>query len=149
MEIRKVVIPVAGIGTRLFPTTRALPKEMLPVGRHPTIQHVVDELATAGLSNLLFITSPSKHIIERQFVDPDSPAPANAGENGKASGLTYTFAEQQTPPGWFLVDGDHSFYVVGRMSGFDDGVPVRHHKMVIPNERFGHCDRDAGSTRFR
>ena len=100
MEIRKVVVPVAGIGTRLFPTTRALPKEMLPVGRFPTIQHVVDELAAAGLSNLLLITSPSKAIIQRQFVDPDNPAPANAGENGKASGLTYTFAEQQTPPGW-------------------------------------------------
>ena len=67
MKIRKVVIPVAGLGTRLLPTTKALPKEMLPVGRLPVIQHVVEEMAAAGLTKLLFVTSRSKTIIENQF----------------------------------------------------------------------------------
>ena len=43
LAIQKVVIPIAGLGTRLLPTTKALPKEMLPVGRIPVIQHVVEE----------------------------------------------------------------------------------------------------------
>ena len=67
MPIRKVVIPVAGLGTRLLPTTRALPKEMLPVGKYPAIQHVVEEMAAASLTKCLFITSHSKTIIENQF----------------------------------------------------------------------------------
>ncbi len=95
MEIHKAVVPVAGMGTRLHPTTRALPKEMLPVGRQPTIQHVVDELAAADLTNLLFITTPAKAIIQQQFDDA-----SKTDGNGKASGLTYDFAEQQTPQGW-------------------------------------------------
>ena len=67
MSIRKVVIPVAGLGTRLFPTTKALPKEMLPVGRYPAIQLVVEEMAASNLKKFLFITSRSKTIIENQF----------------------------------------------------------------------------------
>lgn len=67
MSVRKVVIPVAGLGTRLLPTTRALPKEMLPVGKYPAIQHVVEEMAAASLKKCLFITSHSKTIIENQF----------------------------------------------------------------------------------
>lgn len=67
MSIRKVVIPVAGLGTRLLPTTRALPKEMLPVGKYPAIQHVVEEMAAADLTKCLFITSHGKTIIENQF----------------------------------------------------------------------------------
>lgn len=67
MVIRKVVIPLAGLGTRLFPTTKALPKEMLPVGRHPAIQHVVEEMIDANLNKFLFVTSREKTIIENQF----------------------------------------------------------------------------------
>ena len=47
MEINKAVIPVAGLGTRLLPTTKAIPKEMLPLGRYPIIQHAVEELIQA------------------------------------------------------------------------------------------------------
>ena len=67
MSVRKVVIPVAGLGTRLLPTTKALPKEMLPVGKYPAIQHVVEEMAAADLKKVLFITTRSKTIIENQF----------------------------------------------------------------------------------
>lgn len=56
MEITKAVIPVAGRGTRLLPATKSQPKEMLPIGRKPIVQYVVEELAEAGLNNILFIT---------------------------------------------------------------------------------------------
>ena len=69
MSIRKVVIPVAGLGTRLYPTTKVLPKVMLPVGRYPAIQHVVEELVSNNLKKILFITSRDKSIIEDQFDD--------------------------------------------------------------------------------
>ena len=69
MEISKAIIPVAGLGTRLLPTTKAIPKEMLPVGRYPIIQHVVEELINAGIRQTLFISSRTKNAIENHFDD--------------------------------------------------------------------------------
>jgi len=69
MQITKAVVPVAGLGTRLLPTTKAVPKEMLPVGRHPIIQHVVEELIHAGITDILFVSSRSKAAIENHFDD--------------------------------------------------------------------------------
>ena len=69
MKITKAVVPVAGIGTRLLPTTKALPKEMLPLGRLPIIHRVVEELIKAGISEILFVTNRSKGIIENHFDD--------------------------------------------------------------------------------
>lgn len=66
----KVVVPVAGLGTRLLPATKSQPKEMLPVGRRPVVQYVVEELQAAGLSQILFITGRKKSAIEDHF-DPD------------------------------------------------------------------------------
>src|SRR5476649_1695800 len=54
------VIPVAGLGTRLLPATKSQPKEMLPVGRKPVVQYVVEELTRVGMSRVLFITGPGK-----------------------------------------------------------------------------------------
>ena len=108
MQIRKVVIPVAGLGTRLLPTTKALPKEMLPVGRIPVIQHVVEEMATAGLTKLLFVTSRSKTIIENQF-DNNTDIVRHLGESGRLAdlgdfdyrkrGIEFFYSRQQAPPG--------------------------------------------------
>lgn len=69
-SIRKVVVPVAGLGTRLLPATKSQPKEMLPVGRRPVVQYVVEELQAAGLEQILFITGRKKSAIEDHF-DPD------------------------------------------------------------------------------
>lgn len=63
----KAVIPAAGLGTRLLPATRAQPKEMLPVGRKPVIQYVVEELKAAGVHNTLIITGQHKRAIEDHF----------------------------------------------------------------------------------
>jgi UTP--glucose-1-phosphate uridylyltransferase len=66
----KAVVPVAGMGTRLLPATKSQPKEMLPVGRRPVVQYVVEELQAAGLAQILFVTGRKKSAIEDHF-DPD------------------------------------------------------------------------------
>jgi UTP--glucose-1-phosphate uridylyltransferase len=72
MSIDVAIEPVAGRGTRLLPLTKSQPKEMLPLGRKPTVQHVVEELAHAGVRRLLFITGPGKTAIENHFdIDPE------------------------------------------------------------------------------
>jgi UTP--glucose-1-phosphate uridylyltransferase len=65
--IRKAVFPVAGLGTRFLPATKAMPKEMLPVVDRPLIQHVVDEAREAGIEHFIFVTGRNKHIIEDHF----------------------------------------------------------------------------------
>jgi UTP--glucose-1-phosphate uridylyltransferase len=65
--IDTAVIPVAGLGTRLLPATKSQPKEMLPVGRKPVVQYVVEELTRVGMTRALFITGPGKASIENHF----------------------------------------------------------------------------------
>jgi UTP--glucose-1-phosphate uridylyltransferase len=65
--IRKAVFPVAGLGTRFLPATKAMPKEMLPVVDRPLIQHVVDEAREAGIEHFIFITGRNKGVIEDHF----------------------------------------------------------------------------------
>lgn len=67
MSIDIAVIPVAGLGTRLLPATKSQPKEMLPVGRKPVVQYVVEELTRVGMQRVLFITGPGKASIENHF----------------------------------------------------------------------------------
>jgi UTP--glucose-1-phosphate uridylyltransferase len=67
MNISIAVVPVAGLGTRLLPATKSQPKEMLPVGRRPVVQYVVDELTRVGMKRILFITGPGKASIENHF----------------------------------------------------------------------------------
>ena len=69
--ITKAIVPAAGLGTRLLPATKSMPKEMLPVGRKPVVQYVVEELQAAGLSQILLVTGRRKRAIEDHFdVDP-------------------------------------------------------------------------------
>ena len=67
MKIRKAVFPVAGLGTRFLPATKAMPKEMLTVVDRPLIQHVVDEALEAGIEHLIFVTGRNKGVIEDHF----------------------------------------------------------------------------------
>lgn len=66
-RVRKAVFPVAGLGTRFLPATKAVPKEMLPVVDRPVIQYVVDEALEAGIEHLIFVTGRSKAVIEDYF----------------------------------------------------------------------------------
>lgn len=67
MPIRKAVFPVAGLGTRFLPATKANPKEMLPIVDKPLIQYAVEEAAAAGITQLIFVTSGSKRAIIDHF----------------------------------------------------------------------------------
>uniref|UniRef100_A0A486XV66 UTP--glucose-1-phosphate uridylyltransferase n=1 Tax=Rheinheimera sp. BAL341 TaxID=1708203 RepID=A0A486XV66_9GAMM len=67
MNIRKAVIPVAGLGTRMLPATKAIPKEMLPVVDKPLIQYVVQECIAAGIKEIILVTHSSKNSIENHF----------------------------------------------------------------------------------
>lgn len=66
-KIRKVIIPIAGYGTRFLPATKAMPKEMLPIIDKPAIQYVVEEAVRSGIEDVILVTSQSKHSVENHF----------------------------------------------------------------------------------
>ncbi|WP_018983511.1 UTP--glucose-1-phosphate uridylyltransferase GalU [Salinimonas chungwhensis] len=66
-QVKKAVIPVAGLGTRMLPATKAIPKEMLPVVDKPLIQYVVNECVKAGIKEIILVTHASKNSIENHF----------------------------------------------------------------------------------
>lgn len=67
MRIRKAVLPVAGLGTRVLPASKVIPKEMLPLVDTPTLQYIVEEAVEAGIEEIIFVTSRSKRSIEDHF----------------------------------------------------------------------------------
>ncbi len=67
MSIRKAVLPVAGLGTRVLPASKVVPKEMLPLVDKPTLQYIVEEAVAAGIEEIIFVTSRSKRSIEDHF----------------------------------------------------------------------------------
>jgi UTP--glucose-1-phosphate uridylyltransferase len=69
LAVINAVVPVAGLGTRLLPATKSQPKEMLPVGKKPIVQYVVEELEGSGIERLLFVTGRGKSSIEDHFDD--------------------------------------------------------------------------------
>lgn len=84
MKIRKVVIPVAGWGTRSLPASKNLPKEMLPVFRKPAIQYIVEEAIASGLGDVVFVTNQNKGIIQDHF-DYNLSLEAVLERSGKAA----------------------------------------------------------------
>lgn len=108
-RIRKAVFPVAGLGTRFLPATKAIPKEMLPIVDRPVLQHVVDEARAAGIEHFIFVTGRNKSVIEDHF-DSQFELEATLSARGKrkelealasdlpAAGQT-SFTRQQAPLG--------------------------------------------------
>ncbi|MFQ6096172.1 MAG: UTP--glucose-1-phosphate uridylyltransferase [Armatimonadota bacterium] len=95
MSIRKVVIPAAGLGTRLYPATKSQPKEMLPLGRKPCIQLVAEEMIDAGLTEILLITGQQKRALEDHFDTSDGVPPGASGpEDLPGKGGTFFFTRQ-------------------------------------------------------
>ncbi|MDQ3700786.1 MAG: UTP--glucose-1-phosphate uridylyltransferase [Chloroflexota bacterium] len=104
--VRKAVIPVAGAGARLLPATKSQPKEMLPVGRKPTVQYVVEELAQAGITQVLFVTGRKKESIEDHFDrDPDLERRLTAADDDlraeldTTGGLKFFYTRQSVQAG--------------------------------------------------
>ena len=83
-DVDIAVVPVAGLGTRLLPATKSQPKEMLPVGRKPVVQYVVEELTRMQMKRVLFITGPGKTSIENHF-DRNEELIQELRETGKES----------------------------------------------------------------
>jgi UTP--glucose-1-phosphate uridylyltransferase len=109
IRIRKAIFPVAGLGTRFLPATKAMPKEMLPVVDRPLIQHVVDEARQAGIEHFIFVTGRNKSVIEDHF-DRQFELELTLAERGKKADLallsqdlpepgTTSFTRQQSPLG--------------------------------------------------
>jgi UTP--glucose-1-phosphate uridylyltransferase len=94
MHVDLAIVPVAGQGTRLLPSTKSQPKEMLPVGRKPVVQYVVEELALSGIRRLLFVTGPGKTSIENHF-DINAELIAFLRETGKEQLLAELDFERQ------------------------------------------------------
>ncbi len=67
MKIKKAVIPVAGLGTRFLPASKAIPKEMLTIVDRPTIQYIVEEIVASGIEEIILVTSEGKSAIENHF----------------------------------------------------------------------------------
>jgi UTP--glucose-1-phosphate uridylyltransferase len=84
MPVTKAVIPAAGLGTRMLPAAKAVPKELLPVLDRPTIQYVVEEAAHAGISDVVLITSPHKHALQDHF-EPNPELLDRLRKTGKES----------------------------------------------------------------
>jgi len=82
MVVRKAVIPVAGLGTRFLPATKAQPKEMLPLVDKPVIQYIVEEAVAAGIKQIIFVTGRHKRAIEDHF-DRNLELERNLEEKGK------------------------------------------------------------------
>ena len=68
-DITKAVIPAAGKGTRLLPLTKAVPKELIPLGTKPVLEHIIEEVIAAGITQVLFVISEEKTAIRTHFGD--------------------------------------------------------------------------------
>ncbi|WP_367949980.1 UTP--glucose-1-phosphate uridylyltransferase GalU [uncultured Phascolarctobacterium sp.] len=85
-QVRKAVIPAAGLGTRFLPVTKATPKEMLPIVDKPTIQYIIEEALASGIEDILIITGRSKRAIEDHF-DRSIELELNLAAGGKTQEL--------------------------------------------------------------
>jgi UTP--glucose-1-phosphate uridylyltransferase len=142
--IKKAIVPAGGLGTRLLPATKSQPKEMLPVGRKPVVQYVVEELQAAGLEQVLIVTGRRKRTIEDHF-DPEPELVARlkqAGSEALLADLDYLegksrfyYTRQSTPRGLGhavslgadFVDRDNCVVALGDsiLAGEDPAAPLR------------------------
>lgn len=109
MKVTKAIFPVAGLGTRFLPATKANPKEMLPIVDKPLIQYAVEEAIAAGITELIFVTNSSKRAIEDHF-DSNYELEATLAQRGKddllnivkgilPEGVSCAYIRQKSPQG--------------------------------------------------
>jgi UTP--glucose-1-phosphate uridylyltransferase len=154
--ITKAIVPAAGLGTRLLPATKSQPKEMLPVGRKPVLQYVVEELQEAGLRQLLIITGRRKRVIEDHFDDDPELVSAlkDAGNETLLADLAYIagksfffYTRQSTPQGL-----GHAVSLGADFAGDDDCVVALGDSLIaaddpaIPLRAMMKAHRDLGAA---
>ncbi len=152
--ISKAIVPAAGLGTRLLPATKSQPKEMLPVGRKPILQYVVEELQAAHLEQILIITGRRKRTIEDHF-DPDPQLTTMLEEAGNEAMLAdlaflegrsrFFYTRQSTPKGLGhavslgadFVDGQDCVVALGDslIAAADPAAPLR--AMIAAHRQLG------------
>ena len=136
--ITKAIVPAAGLGTRLLPATKSQPKEMLPVGRKPVLQYVVEELQEAGLRQLLIITGRRKRVIEDHFDDDPELVSAlkDAGNEALLADLAYIagksnffYTRQSMPQGL-----GHAVSLGADFAGDDDCVVALGDSLIVADD---------------
>lgn len=125
MKIRKVVIPVAGLGTRFLPATKAQPKEMLPIVDKPIIQYIVEEAVRAGITDVILVTGSTKRAIEDHF-DRNEILEESLKKSGKTK---YYKAIKE-------VAEMANFIYIRQKGPYGNGTPVLNAKKVIGDEPF-------------
>ena len=125
-RVRKAVILVAGFGTRLLPAAKSQPKEMLPVGRKPCVQYVVEEMYAAGIREILFVTGRKKTSIE-DFFDADPELERRLAESGNQELLDEL--------AWSN-DGEMTFFFTRQAQQRGNGDAVRLAEQFVGDEPF-------------
>ncbi|MCV6614654.1 MAG: UTP--glucose-1-phosphate uridylyltransferase GalU [Cellvibrionaceae bacterium] len=151
--LSKVVIPVAGLGTRVLPASKAIPKEMLPVVDKPVIQHVVEEAAAAGFSEIILVSRSGKSAIEDHFdlqyeleaelARKHKTAILEAVQNTLPTGVSVTSVRQAKALGL-----GHAVLCAAPVIG-DDDFAVILPDMLIPNKAGQQPDLNAMAEAYR
>lgn len=123
--VRKVIIPVAGYGTRFLPATKAMPKEMLPIIDKPVIQCVVEEAVASGITDVILVTSSSKRAVEDHF-DDNLELEAWLKKTGKEKMLEEIRA----------IGKMANFVYVRQKGPYGNATPIRNCRHLIGNEPF-------------
>lgn len=123
--IRKLVIPVAGLGTRFLPATKAQPKEMLPVVDKPIIQYVVEDAVRSGITDIIMVTGPSKRAVEDHF-SPNYELISQLKKQGKVE-----VAEEVKK-----IADLANFIFIRQKGPYGNGTPVLCAKDVVGDEPF-------------
>jgi len=125
-QIRKVVIPAAGFGTRFLPQTKAMPKEMLPIVDKPVIQYVVEEAVESGIRDVIIVTGSAKRAIEDHFDVPNAELLKNLQAGGKTA-----FVEQITK-----LSEMANFIYIRQKGPYGNGTPILSAEPAIEDEPF-------------
>src|SRR5438270_3248092 len=126
VKVRKAVIAAAGFGTRFLPQTKAMPKEMLPLVDKPIIQHIVEELAAAGITDIVIVTGYHKRTIEDHFDAISADLKGNLESGGKKDLLEATSK----------ISGLANFAYIRQKGPYGTGTPLINAAHLIGNEPF-------------
>ena len=124
--IKKAVLPVAGLGTRFLPASKATPKEMLPIIDKPLVQYAVEEAISAGINEIIFITSPEKNSIKKHF-NKNEEIESRLIKSGKIDMV------KKLNPEMF---SNVTFYYVNQESQNGLGDAILHAEGIVNNEDF-------------
>ena len=143
LKVRKAVIAAAGFGTRFLPQTKAMPKEMLPLVDKPIIQHIVEELASAGITDIVIVTGYHKRTIEDHFDHISADLKNNLEQGGKDKLLEATAR----------ISGIANFAYIRQKGPYGTGTPLINAAHLIGNEPFIYTFADdfveASPSRFQ